>query len=163
MWAVLPLPDAACQGSEDGSWPETPVKTSWKSHHGSAMGGQCLLCRPRAAGSPWPWEMWLFLRLSCAFSWHISWWGDFVSPLLSQMWDLSELVQRRSPGWFQGWSTSAVETEWGIWGCSAQRREGSREILLWTSSTWKEFIKEVERDFYRADNDSMRGNNFKLI
>ena len=32
--------------------------------------------------------------------------------------------------WSEGWSTSPMKTGWRTWGCSAWRREGSRETSL---------------------------------
>jgi len=36
--------------------------------------------------------------------------------------------------WSRGWNTSPVRRGWGGWGCSAWRREGSREIWQWLFS-----------------------------
>jgi len=38
--------------------------------------------------------------------------------------------------WSEGWSTSPMRTGWESWGCSAWRREGTRETLQQPSSTW---------------------------
>ncbi|KAK4831333.1 hypothetical protein QYF61_016822 [Mycteria americana] len=45
--------------------------------------------------------------------------------------ELLERVQRRPQKWSEGWNTSAVEKGWESWGCSAWRREGCGETLLW--------------------------------
>ena len=42
-------------------------------------------------------------------------------------------TQKRS----EGWNTSPVSAGWESWGCSAWRREGSKETLLLPSSTWR--------------------------
>jgi len=65
---------------------------------------------------------------SCIQLWSPQHWKDM---------DLLEWVQRRPQRWYEGWNTSALRKGWETWGCSAWRREGSRETLLWTFSTYK--------------------------
>jgi len=38
--------------------------------------------------------------------------------------DVLEWGQRTPRRWSEGWSTTAIRTGWGSWGCSAWRREG---------------------------------------
>ena len=50
----------------------------------------------------------------------------------------------------------------GVRGCSAWGREGSREISLWTSSTWRELTNRRQTNFLtRSDSDRTRGDGFK--
>ena len=76
--------------------------------------------------------------------------------------DLLEWVRRRPQKWRESWNTSATRTGWESWGCSAWRREGSRETLSQPSSTWRACKKAGEGLVTRACSDRKRANNFKL-
>lgn len=49
--------------------------------------------------------------------------------------DIVEGVHRGGPwGWSKGWSSSAMNPDWGNWGCSVWNREGCGETSLWPYS-----------------------------
>ena len=63
----------------------------------------------------------------------------------------------------EGWNTSPVRKGLDSWGCSAWRREGSRDASLCPFSTWRGAYKKAgERLFQRACSDRTRGNGFKI-
>ena len=78
--------------------------------------------------------------------------------------DLLEWVQRRPQKWSEGWYPSAVRKGWESWGCSAWRREGSRDGRLIAASQYLKgaYKKAGEGLFTRACSDRTRVNVFKL-
>jgi len=64
--------------------------------------------------------------------------------------DLWGQVQRRPQKWSEGWSTSPTRTGLNSWGCSAWRREGSRETLQQPSSTWRGLQESWRGTFYKG-------------
>jgi len=73
--------------------------------------------------------------------------------------ELLEHVQRRATKMIQGLEHLPCETGWESWGCSAWRRECSRET--W-EQPFRSYKKEGHRLFSRFCCERTRGNGFKL-
>ena len=89
-------------------------------------------------------------------SWELTWesWDPTWSPVsrsgalsTGRIWTCWSGARGGPQRWSGGWSTSAMRKGWGSWGCSAWRREGCGESLLWPFSTWRGLIGKKGKIF----------------
>ena len=74
-----------------------------------------------------------------------------------------EQVQRRAINMIRGLEHLLYDERLRSWNCLAWGREGFRETLLQSSSTWKKLTNRRGTDFFTwSDGDRTRENDFNL-